>query len=294
MKLYRAPAKINLALEIIGKRPDGFHELVSVIQTVGLYDELAVSEGKTLQFDCNQNALAGPDNLVARAARTLQDVTGCQLGAKLVLHKNIPVAAGLGGGSSDAAVTMVALNQLWNTGLTINQLSEIGATLGSDITFFLLGTTAFVSGRGERVDPLPPPPPIWVVLVHPRQSLSTATVYAALTPAAYSKGTGVRRIAKALRHNPNRDWAADAQLENGLETTAVELCPAITSVQQHLRQSGALRTQISGSGPTVFTLCESESSALRVAANVTKKDVFDVWAVPVNLETTFQAIQQIR
>ena len=157
MDLYRAPAKINLALEILGRRPDGFHEIASVIQAVGLYDELHVAPAATLRFTCDRSTLAGPDNLVLQAARALQDATGCQRGAALRLCKGIPVAAGLGGGSSDAATALVALNRHWRLGLSLAELSRIGATLGSDIPFFLAGPTAFVSGRGERVEQLPPP-----------------------------------------------------------------------------------------------------------------------------------------
>ena len=156
MELYRAPAKINLALEILGRRPDGFHEIASVIQAVGLYDELRVAPAETLRFTCAQSALAGADNLVVRAAQALQDATGCRRGAELRLCKGIPVAAGLGGGSSDAAAALVLLNRHWRLGLTLGELSRIGATLGSDIPFFLTGPTAVVSGRGERVELLPP------------------------------------------------------------------------------------------------------------------------------------------
>ena len=182
MELCRAPAKINLALEILGRRPDGFHEIASVIQAVGLYDELRVAPAETLRFTCDRSALASADNLVVRAARALQNATGCRRGTELRLYKGIPVAAGLGGGSSDAAAALVLLNRHWHLGLTLGELSRIGATLGSDIPFFLTGPTAVVSGRGERVELLPPPPLGWVVLVRPRQPLSTAVVYGALRP----------------------------------------------------------------------------------------------------------------
>ena len=199
MELYRAPAKINLALEILGRRPDGFHEIASVIQAVGLYDELRVAPAETLRFICAQSALSGADNLVVRAARALQNATGCRRGAELRLCKGIPVAAGLGGGSSDAAAALVLLNRHWRLGLTLGELSRIGATLGSDIPFFLTGPTAVVSGRGERVELLPPPPLGWVVLGRPRQPLSTAAVYGALRPDSYSDGRRTRQLAAALR-----------------------------------------------------------------------------------------------
>lgn len=278
MALYRAPAKINLALEILGRRPDGFHEIASVIQAVGLYDELIVSPAKTLQFICNSSGLAGSDNLVVRAARALQAATDCRRGAKLVLRKRIPISAGLGGGSSDAATALVALNGLWSLGLTPAALSRIGAALGSDVPFFLEGPTAVVSGRGELVKRLPPPPPGWVVLVRPHQPLSTAAVYGALRPDYYTDGGRVRRLADDLRRGSEPDW--DACLTNGLESTAVGLCPAILPVYQALRDLGAHYVRVSGSGPTVFALCAVETEARQMAAEVQGKGSPDVWAVP--------------
>ena len=283
MDLYRAPAKINLALEILGRRPDGFHEIASVLQAVGLYDELRVAPAATLRFTCDQSTLAGPENLVLQAARALQDATGCQRGAALRLCKGIPVAAGLGGGSSDAAAALVALNRHWRLGLPLAELSRIGATLGSDIPFFLAGPTAFVSGRGERVEQLLPPPPGWVVLVRPRQPLSTAAVYGALDPDGYSDGRSARRLATALRRGHVPDWAT--VLTNGLAATAAHLCPAITAIRRRLHAAGARHVQVSGSGPTVFALCRSEPAARRLAAAVGNGTAYAVWAVPFHLES---------
>ncbi len=278
MELYRAPAKINLALEILGRRPDGFHEIASVIQAVGLYDELGVAPAETLRFTCDRSALSGADNLVVRAARALQDATGCRRGAELRLCKGIPVAAGLGGGSSDAAAALVLLNRYWHLGLTLGELSRIGATIGSDIPFFLAGPTAVVSGRGERVELLPPPPLGWVVLVRPRQPLSTAVVYGALRPNSYSDGRRTRQLAAALRQGRAPDWATG--LTNGLAATAARLCPAIGAIRQRLHEAGAGHVQVSGSGPTVFALCASETAARRIAAAVGSGREYTVWAVP--------------
>lgn len=284
MESYRAPAKINLALEILGRRPDGFHEIASVIQAVGLYDELSVAPAETLRFTCDRHALAGADNLVVRAARALQNATGCRRGAELRLCKGIPVAAGLGGGSSDAAAALVALNQHWRLGLPLDELSRIGATLGADIPFFLAGPTALVSGRGERVERLPPPPPGWVVLIRPCQPLSTAAVYGALRPDGYSDGRRARRLAAALRQRRTPDWATD--LTNGLAATAARLCPAIGVVHRRLHEAGAGHVQVSGSGPTVFALCASETAARRIAAAVGRTRAYAVWAVPFHLENS--------
>ena len=285
MMLYRTPAKINLALEILGRRPDGFHEIASVIQAVGLYDELRVAPAATLRFTCDRRALAGPDNLVMQAAQALQAATGCRRGAALRLCKGIPVAAGLGGGSSDAAVALVALNRHWRLGLSLAELSRIGATLGSDIPFFLAGPTAVVSGRGERVELLPPPPPGWVVLVRPRQPLSTAAVYGALRPDGYSDGRRARRLAAALRQGHVPDWST--ALTNGLAATAARLCPTIGVIRRRLRDAGAGHVQVSGSGPTVFALCASETAARQIAAAVGSAREHAVWAVPFHLKNSF-------
>lgn len=285
MELYRAPAKINLALEILGRRPDGFHEIASVIQAVGLYDELGVAPAETLRFTCDRSALAGADNLVVRAAQALQDATGCRHGAELRLRKGIPVAAGLGGGSSDAAAALVLLNRHWHLGLTLGELSRIGATLGSDIPFFLTGPTAVVSGRGERVELLPPPPLRWVVLVRPRQPLSTAVVYGALRPDSYSDGRRTRQLAAALRQGRAPDWATG--LTNGLAATAARLCPTIGTIRNRLHDAGACHVEVSGSGPTVFALCASEPAARRIAAAFERGREYAVWVVPFHLEHSF-------
>ena len=282
MESYRAPAKINLALEVLGRRTDGFHEIASVIQAVGLYDELRIASAETLRFTCDQSTLAGADNLVVRAARALQDATGCRRGAELRLCKGIPVAAGLGGGSSDAATALVALNRHWRLGLSLAELSRIGAILGSDIPFFLAGPTAVVSGRGERVERLPSPRPNWVVLVRPRQPLSTAAVYGALRPDGYSDGRRARQLAADLRQGRVPHWSS--ALTNGLAATAARLCPAIGAIRRRLHDAGAGHVQVSGSGPTVFALCGSETAARRIAAAVGSTQEHVVWAVPFYLE----------
>ena len=157
-------AKINLTLEILGKRADGYHEVRTVMQTVGLADRLEVSAAADLSFTCSDPALATPDNLVYRAARLLQADYGARAGAALRLEKRIPVAAGMGGGSSDAAATIVALNRLWNLQLSPTEQRRLAAALGSDVPFFLTGGTALATGRGERITPLPPLPQYWIAL----------------------------------------------------------------------------------------------------------------------------------
>ena len=152
-----AYAKLNLTLEVVGKREDGYHDLASIIQTVDLYDTLEFIEDDEIALECSDYSIAGPGNLVVKAAEALRQETGVALGARIRLTKRIPVSAGLGGGSADAAATLRGLNQLWGLNLTERRLADIGARVGSDVPFLVSGGTAFVSGRGERMDRLPTP-----------------------------------------------------------------------------------------------------------------------------------------
>ena len=165
-----AYAKLNLTLEVIRKREDGYHDLASIIQTVQLHDVLEFSDSETIDFECSDETLAGDDNLVLQAAETLQKVARVRQGAKINLNKRIPVSAGLGGGSADAAATLRGLNRLWNLGLSETELVEIATEVGSDVPFLVCGGTAIVSGRGERLERLPAPEHGWFVIVSPRHS----------------------------------------------------------------------------------------------------------------------------
>jgi 4-diphosphocytidyl-2-C-methyl-D-erythritol kinase len=203
--VVRAPAKINLTLDVLGRRPDGYHALRSVMQTLELHDTLELRPAPAIRFACDVPALAGEDNLVPRAARLLRTATGYAGGVDVTLHKRIPVNAGLGGGSSDAAATLLALNRLWGLALTPERLAELGAALGSDVPFFFYAPLALVSGRGEVVEALPPAPPAFVVLLQPPCGLSTAQVFAALPPTRYGCS---RRSRPAWRPSSGRSPTA--------------------------------------------------------------------------------------
>ena len=157
MFVERAYAKLNLTLEVLGKREDGYHDLASIIQTVDLWDELEFEGGDGVEFECSDESLNGTDNLVVKAAKVLHEAVGRNLGAKIVLRKRIPIAAGLGGGSADAAATLRGLNRLCGLGLSEDELVEIGAKVGSDVPFLVSGGTGLVGGRGETMEPLPDP-----------------------------------------------------------------------------------------------------------------------------------------
>ncbi len=258
-------AKINLTLEILGKRADGYHEVRSVMQTIGLADRLEVSPAAELSFACSDAALATPDNLVYRAARLLQAEYGVRRGAALQLEKRIPVAAGLGGGSSDAAGTIIALNRLWGLQLCLAELQQLGATLGSDVPFFLTGGTALATGRGERITPLPPLPRHWIVLVLLPRTLSTAAVYGAVTPADYTSGIATADTAAAAQRgalSPQSRW------HNALARPARVLEPEVSAAQNALTQAGAPHAHVSGSGPTVFAVCGDKDTAHALAGRL--------------------------
>ncbi len=175
-----AHAKLNLCLEIIGKRDDNYHDITSVIQAVDLHDTLtfAPAGDNTLTLECDDPTLAaeGDSNLVLKAAHLLQKTAGINSGAHITLHKEIPMSAGIGGGSSDAAGALLGLTELWNLRISKSDLAEMAAALGSDVPFFLEGPTALVEGRGERVTRIPSPPPGWAVLVCPRYDLKNKTM----------------------------------------------------------------------------------------------------------------------
>ncbi|HEX2516591.1 MAG TPA: 4-(cytidine 5'-diphospho)-2-C-methyl-D-erythritol kinase [Chloroflexota bacterium] len=255
-----APAKINLTLEVLGRRPDGFHALRSVMQVIALADRLTVEPADTLTLTCSLPELESAQNLVWRAAELLRRETGTAAGAMMNLQKAIPVAAGLGGGSSDAASALLALDRLWDLRLPRGRLLELGARLGSDVPFFLGETgCALVEGRGELLSPLPDLAPRWVVLVRPPQPLSTAAVFGALPPARWSDGarTGAWIAAsEGGRHVPPPF--------NDLEPVALELAPAARAARDALRAAGGEALALSGTGPTVFALFEEEAPA-RVA-----------------------------
>ena len=249
----RAYAKINLTLDVLGRRADGYHELASVMQTVALADTLAfrsLEDGYTAFF-CDVPALNGPENLVYRAVQEVRAATGCQRGVRIELRKQTPSQGGLGGGSSDAAAVLLALNYLWTLTLEHAQLIELAARLGSDVPFFVLGGTALVEGRGERVTALPDLPGMWVLLLKPEVAVSTPAAFRALTPADYTDGQATARLVAAIRESgmPPLDG-----LVNALEERVCEHYPQVAECRTALKAAGARSARMSGSGPTLFAL----------------------------------------
>jgi 4-diphosphocytidyl-2-C-methyl-D-erythritol kinase len=263
----RAPAKVNLFLEVTARRPDGYHELRTLMVAVGLYDTLAFAPAPpgTIRLACSDPALGtGRENLVMRAAEALRRHTGHPGGATVRLTKRIPVAAGLGGGSSDAAATLVGLNRLWGLGLGRAELAALAAELGSDVAFFLGPPAAWCTGRGEEVTPWPLGGRLHVVLVCPPFGLSTAQVYRGVrVPEAPLDGAALKEAVRA------GDVAAIGRhLHNRLQEPALALRPELAAWLARLAALGPAGCLVSGSGSTVFALCQDAADARRVAAAV--------------------------
>lgn len=250
-----AHAKINLGLEVVGKRGDGYHDLVSVMQLVALHDTLVFSPAQDIRLLSDDPAMQaeGEGNLVLRAAHLLRETYGVGEGVSITLHKRIPTAAGLGGGSSDAATTLRGVSRLWGLDLPREELARLGGTLGSDVPFFFAGPTALVEGRGERVTPVAPSPAFQAVLVSQPYSLPAKTrqLYASLTPADMSDGRATRRLLDVLRQ---RGDLTALPLYNSFERAALQVFPGLDNVRQRMLDAGAPNVHLSGSGPTLYAL----------------------------------------
>ena len=192
-------AKINLGLEVLGKRPDGYHELISVMQSISLHDVLTISKSTGISVDGDVPRDLPEGDLVRQAADLLGETVGTAQGAHLNLRKAIPIGAGLGGGSSNAACALLGLNQLWEAGMTVDELTPLAAELGSDVAFFLRGGTALARGRGHEMSTLPESPRHDVVIAMPEQSLATTRVYGNTKPHHFSEGTATHALAEGLR-----------------------------------------------------------------------------------------------
>jgi 4-diphosphocytidyl-2-C-methyl-D-erythritol kinase len=270
-----APAKVNLFLSIMGRRPDGYHEIRSVLQTVSLKDTLEFQPTKgSVTLECSDPSVpAGRDNLCFRAAMLMRDLAGRQArdcGVRIMLRKAIPTRAGLGGGSSDAAATLVALNHLWGLGMNPAQLSCLAARLGSDVAFFLTGGTALALGRGEVVVPLAPMQPrMWLVLAKPAVGVCTPWAYhewdrAALAPGG-DCGAAIRAVSIA------RPQALTKALHNDFERVVPAHHPAVRAAKRDLLRAGCPGALLCGSGSAVFGIARSRQQAERAASALKKK-----------------------
>ena len=262
MLKIEAPAKLNLTLEVLGERPDGYHEICSIMQSINLCDSLSFRLSDSITFKSDTPEWNAEESLVSRAASLLQKTTGCSKGAIIEVNKRIPLVAGLGGDSSDAAATLRGLNQLWELDLSQKDLVVLAAQLGSDVPFFLSGGTAIATGRGEIVTPLPPMPPMWAVLAVPsipRLPGKTARLYASLNANHYTDGQITEKLAAEIRKGGE---VTPSLLFNTFENVAFAVFSAeLKTYRAHILKLGAPHVHLVGSGPTLFTLFKDRAQA---------------------------------
>lgn len=262
--LVKAPAKINLSLDVLYKRPDGYHEVEMVMTTIDLADRIELSlleENRIVIHSHNRFVPDDQRNLAYQAAHLLKERFQVKKGVLIGIEKTIPVAAGLAGGSSDAAATLRGLNKLWNLGLSLDELAVIGAEIGSDVSFCVYGGTALATGRGEIIEELPAPPTCWVVLAKPFIGVSTAEVYRRLN-------------VEKIQHPPTKQMITAIEtgdfngvcnsVGNVLEDVTLSLYPEVAQIKDQMKRFGADAVLMSGSGPTVFSLVSHDSRMHRI------------------------------
>jgi 4-diphosphocytidyl-2-C-methyl-D-erythritol kinase len=271
-----APAKINTILRIVGRRPNGYHDLAMVMEKLNLKDELtleAIPRGIELVIDGESDSgMAAQGNLVWKTAAALSEATGVKRGVRIRLKKRIPVAAGLGGGSSDAATTLIGLNELWDIGWSDEQLAKLGARLGADVPFFCYEGTALVEGIGDRVVSIPKLPKMFILLINPGFAVSTKWVYNRYDALSEDRelltveGGDVRlpRLFETFRD-------VTVNLVNDLEGVTVSAYPELNEIKKYLAGAGAEGVLMAGSGPTVFGLFQDKEKRDIAAGNIPKE-----------------------
>ncbi|MCQ2491958.1 MAG: 4-(cytidine 5'-diphospho)-2-C-methyl-D-erythritol kinase [Lachnospiraceae bacterium] len=269
----RGYGKINLGLDVVRKREDGYHELRMIMQTVELYDVITmkVIPEDEIRLSVNLSFLpTNKNNLIYKAAELLKNEFNIKEGVEISLEKKIPVAAGMAGGSTDCAATLVGMNRLFNLKLSKKQLMEYGVTLGADVPYCVMRGTALSEGIGEILTPLPPMPDCYILLAKPGISVSTKYVYQNLR-------------ANELEHHPDIDGIVDAiknddlqgicdRLENVLETVTCKDYPMIEEIKQYMRDAGAINSLMSGSGPTIFGIFDDKETAKKALEGMRKFD----------------------
>lgn len=262
-----AHAKLNLTFEVLGKRSDGYHEVKTLMQTVGLADRLTLEHWPTLRVDCDSRELSGEANLVWKAAQALARTRGMLPRARIRIQKRIPVAMGLGGGSSDAAAALRSLNELWGIGATDEEFAEVAAGIGSDVSFFLTGGTALAEGRGEIVSPLPALPPFNLTLVFPDLALNDKTrrMYSRITPAHYSDGGITRRLVLLLAGGGFMVQSIRDCMFNVFQDIAEWEFPVLAEMRRTVREHGGPDLYLCGAGPAFFAVPSSETEHRIVA-----------------------------
>ena len=259
MLTIQAPAKLNLTLEVLRKRRDGYHEIRSVLQTINLCDDITFRTSQAVTVKSDMPEWTPEKSLVMKAVSLLRETTGCSQGAALEISKRIPLVAGLGGDSSDAAAVLSGLNELWGLGLPHDELLRLAAELSSDVAFFLHGGMALVKGKGERVTPLPSFLHRWVVLVVPdvpRLPGKTGQMYARLKASHFTDGQATERLADELRNGKE-----PSVLFNTFENVAFSRFSELRVYRDHILKLGAENLHLAGSGPSLFTLLADRTRA---------------------------------
>ncbi len=268
---FRANAKINLFLRVLGDRPDGFHEIESILHSVDLGDEMEISIESGSGIDVEmilEDGVRGPapparSNLIYWAAERMLELSGYSVAIKVVTRKRIPMGGGLGGGSADAAGTLVALNEMLGVGLDVEDLGRLGAAIGSDVPFCIAGGTALATSRGEVLTALPAPARLWFVLGMSRDPVQTHDVYARWRPSQESPPADRSQLMSAIGVGDPAEIAP--LLLNDLEPCIFELRPDVRSGTERMVKVGALGSLTSGSGPTVFGIASDEAHAQGIA-----------------------------
>lgn len=270
----KALGKINLGLDVLGRRPNGYHDVRMVMQTVYLYDQIVMEKTKEPGISLETNLFYLPvneNNLAYRAAKMLQDEFELQGGVHISLEKHIPVAAGMAGGSSNAAAVLYGMNRLYQLGLTDQELMERGVKLGADVPYCIMRGTVLAEGIGEELTPLPAMPKCHVLLAKPPISVSTQKVYEKLDAQEVTEHPDIDGILQGLERGDLKKITAS--MGNVLENVTVTDYPEIERIKDVMKEEGALNAMMSGSGPTVFGIYEDKSLARRAAARIREEQL---------------------
>ncbi len=262
--IEKAPAKINLGLDVLAKREDGYHELEMVMSSVDLADRVVlepIAENKIIVQSNKAFLPVDRRNNVYQAAAIVKERYQIREGIKISVTKNIPVAAGLGGGSTDCAAALRGMNRMWQLDLPMTDLIDIGMEVGTDVPYCLYGTTAFIAGKGEKVQPLRPMPQCWVVLVKPRMSVSTRKIFQQVDLEGISH-PNMQQLAQAILAQDYQQMIR--YMGNSLEDVTIPKHPIVQQIKDRMIKYGADAALMSGSGPTVFALCQKQSRAQRI------------------------------
>lgn len=267
--VLKAYAKINLGLDVIGKRPNGYHDVRMIMQSIGLYDQLTMKKIREDEILLSSNVGTLPNNeqnLVYKAIRLMKTEYNITMGVKADLEKRIPVAAGMAGGSTDCAAALIGMNRLFELGLSLERLMELGAKLGADVPYCIMGGTALAEGIGEILTPLEPIPQCYILIAKPGISVSTRFVYENLEVDKLAYHPDIDGMMERIERG-DLTGVTD-RLSNVLETVTEKKYPIITKIKNAMKEAGAMNSLMSGSGPTVFGIYADKETAMKGLAKV--------------------------